>query len=93
MNNRIYKRLLLGLGFDCDDGHIRITKGQNFRLFGGSKKTHELMQEKAIKLNECLNKKKKSLDQIKPKEFYEIAEKIGLHVPKELRDEHEKGGK
>lgn len=80
MKNRIYKRLLLGLGFDCKDGHIRITKGDNFRLYGGSEETHEFMQEKAIKFNEQLDKKHKTLDGIDLKEFYDIAEKIGLKV-------------
>ncbi len=70
--------LLLGLGFDGSDGHIRITKGENFRLFGGSKETHGVMQEKAIKFNERLRKKGKQLDEINQEEFYEIAHKVGL---------------
>jgi len=84
MNNRIYRRLLLGLGFDCEDGHVRITKGKNFRLYGGSKKTHELMQEKAIKFNEELDKSRKTLDEIDIEEFYNIAGEVGLNVPKNL---------
>lgn len=78
-----YKKILLGLGFDCKDGHIRITKGKNFRLYGGSKETHEFMQEKAIKFNEQLVKKGKKLDEISKEEFYEIASKIGLKIPEE----------
>ncbi|MBN1353938.1 MAG: hypothetical protein JW994_04650 [Candidatus Omnitrophica bacterium] len=81
MNNRLYRKILLGLGFDCKDGHVRITKGANFRLYGGSKKTHELMQEKAIKFNEHLDKEHKTLDSLSKEEFKEIARKIGLHVP------------
>ena len=34
------KRLLLGLGFDCRDGIWRVTRGANFRLYGGSEDTH-----------------------------------------------------
>jgi len=83
MENRIYKKMLLGLGFDCKDGHVRITKGKNFRLYGGSRKTHELMQEKAIKFNEHLDKKRKTLNSISKKEFSDIAKKIGLQVPEE----------
>jgi len=74
------RSLLLGLGLDCDDGHIRITRGKNFRLYGGSIKTHEKMQEKALRFNEQLTKKKKSLEDISQEEFYEIADKIGLRV-------------
>ena len=50
--NRAYKKMLLGMGLDCKDGHVRVTKGKNFALLGGSEETHSQMQEKAIKLNE-----------------------------------------
>lgn len=76
------KKVLLGLGFDSKDGHVRITKGKNFRLYGGSEETHESMQEKAIKINEHLDKKRKTLDEISKDEFYDIAEKVGLNIPK-----------
>lgn len=76
--------MLLGLGFDCKDKHVRITKGKNFRLYGGSRQTHELMQEKAVKFNEYLDKRGKTLDEINVKEFYSIAHKIGLKIPKDL---------
>ena len=80
--NRAYRKVLLGLGFDCKDGHVRITKGNNFRLVGGSEETHEMMQEKAIKFNEQLDKRHKSLDDINEKEFREISNVIGLKVPR-----------
>lgn len=72
------KSLLLGLGFDCKDGHVRITRGKNFHLYGGSESTHNLMVEKAIKFNEQLDKSGKNLEQMNKKEFYDIADKIGL---------------
>lgn len=86
MSNRLYRKILLGLGLDCEDGHVRITKGKNFRLFGGSKQTHEIMQEKAIKFNEQLEKRRKSLDEINEKEFREIAKVVGLRIEKKLSD-------
>ncbi|MDD5439318.1 MAG: hypothetical protein PHS37_03935 [Candidatus Omnitrophica bacterium] len=92
MENRVYKRLLLGLGFDSNDGHVRITKGKNFRLYGGSEGTHDLMQEKAVKLNEYLDKRGKTLDEIKIEEFYDIAEKIGLKIAKDGHRKKKKGG-
>ncbi|MDP8235801.1 MAG: hypothetical protein P9M08_05420 [Candidatus Erginobacter occultus] len=75
------KSLLLGLGFDNQDGQRRITRGENFRLYGGSADTHSLMQEKAIKFNEQLKQKGKTLEEISRPEFKEIADKIGLHPP------------
>ena len=79
--NRLYERVLLGLGFDSKDGHVRITKGENFRLVGGSEETHEMMQEKAVKFNEQLDKRRKTLDDINEKEFHEISKEIGLKIP------------
>lgn len=76
------RRLLLGLGFDCKDGLWRVTRGPNYRLYGGSEDTHGEMQEKAVKLNEHLKKRKKTLDTVSPGEFMEIAEKIEMFKKK-----------
>jgi hypothetical protein len=81
--NRNYKKLLLGLGLDSKDGHIRMTKGENFRLVGGSEETHEMMQEKAIKFNEQLDKRHKRLEDIDDREFREISGAIGLKISEE----------
>ena len=80
---RLIKKILLGMGFDNKDGHVRVTKGKNFALLGGSEETHVEMQEKAIKLNEHLDKRRKTLDNISEKEFCDIASDIGLKVKKE----------
>jgi len=70
------KALLLGVGLDSQDGHVRITKGPNFRLVGGSRDTHEQMQETAIKFNEELDRRRKRLDDISPAEFVDIIHKV-----------------
>lgn len=69
--------MLLGLGLDSD-GHKRITTGPNFALLGGTKETHEVMTEKAIKINEKLNAKGKTLEQVSRAEFDDIAASVGL---------------
>ena len=74
------KKLLLGVGLNNQDGHTRVTAGANFRLVGGSAETHGVMQEKAIKLNEQLKRRGKTLDSVGREEFHEIADKIGLPV-------------
>jgi len=81
--NRIGKKILVGMGFDNEDGHVRVTNGKNFTLLGGSDDTHCEMQEKAIKLNEHLDKRRKTLDNISEKELRDIADDIGLKVRKE----------
>lgn len=72
------KRWLLGLGLDGTDGHVRITRGKNFRILGGSKETHEEMQEKVIKFNEEITKRHKTLDQLSRPEIEDIAHKVGM---------------
>lgn len=74
------KALLLGIGLDNQDGHKRITRGDNFHLVGGSEETHGVMQEKAIKVNEHLKRRGKTLETVSREEFHEIAEKIGMRV-------------
>lgn len=75
------KSVLLGLGFDCKDGHKRITRGRNFYVFGGSNSTHKKLQDKVLQFNDELKKRHKRLDEIEKKEFYDIATKIGLKEP------------
>ena len=52
---------MLGLGLDGTDGHTRLTRGENFVLYGGSAETHERMQETAIRFAEGLEKRGKAL--------------------------------
>jgi len=75
------RAMLLGLGLDGKDGHLRLTRGENFHLIGGSEETHECMQEKAIKFNEHLAKRKKELHEITPSEFHDIAGEVGMNRP------------
>lgn len=71
------KARILGLGLDSD-GHKRITSGENFTLVGGSQETHEVMTEKAIKLNEKLKARGKQLETVSNEEFDDIAHEVGL---------------
>lgn len=76
------KAVMIGVGLD-QDGHKRVTTGPNFALVGGSQDTHEQMTEKAIKINEKLERKGKSLDTVTHEEFDDIAQEVGLrrHEP------------
>jgi hypothetical protein len=75
------KALMLGVGLDSD-GHKRLTTGPNFVLAGGTQETHEVMTEKAIKINEKLAAKGKQLEEVSHEEFDEIAHSVGLHRQK-----------
>ena len=76
------KAIMLGIGLDSD-GHKRVTKGPNFALVGGTQETHEVMTEKAIKINEKLAAKGKQLHEVSRAEFEDIAHSVGLirHCP------------
>ncbi len=78
MSKRKKKAWLLGLGLDNKDGHTRVTTGDNFKLVGGSEETHGVMQEKAIKMNEHLKQRGKTLDEVSREEFHEIADKLDM---------------
>ena len=75
------KAVMLGVGLDSD-GHKRLTTGPNFLLAGGSEETHEVMTEKAIKINEKLAAKGKQLEEVSHDEFDEIAHSVGLQRDK-----------
>lgn len=62
----------MGVGLDNEDGHTRLTRGENFFLYGGSQDTHGRMQETAIKINEQLSRKGKRIEDCSPREFFDI---------------------
>ena len=67
---------LLGLAFDNDDGHTRLTRGKNFLLLGGSQDSHAVMQETAIKINERLDKEGKRLEDVSAAEIRDICREV-----------------
>ncbi len=71
--------LLLGIGLDNKDGHKRLTQGDNFVMAGGSEETHQRMTETAIKFNEKLAKKGKSLEDLSPEEFRDMMHDAADH--------------
>jgi hypothetical protein len=66
---------LLGLALDNEDGHKRITQGEQFVLLGGSEETHGRMTETVVKTFEELKRRHKRLETVEPKELAEILHK------------------
>jgi hypothetical protein len=66
---------LLGLGLDNDDGHRRITTGEQFAVLGGSAETHERMTETVVKTFEELKQRGKHLSEVRPVELADIIKK------------------
>ncbi|MBN2217236.1 MAG: hypothetical protein JW719_07655 [Pirellulales bacterium] len=68
---------LLGVGFDADDGQVRLTRGKNFALVGGSEQTHAVMQETAVKINEHIDREGKRLEELTAAEVRDICQQVG----------------
>ncbi|MDZ7617632.1 MAG: hypothetical protein U1E05_11540 [Patescibacteria group bacterium] len=67
---------MLGVAFDNDDGHTRLTRGDNFVLVGGSQETHSVMQETAVKINEHLARRGKRLEDASVPELRDICREV-----------------
>jgi hypothetical protein len=67
---------LLGLAFDAEDGHKRITRGENFLLAGGSEETHLFMRETIIKVNERLDESGKQLADVSVEELRDLIDDV-----------------
>lgn len=63
------KSAVLGLAFDAQDGHKRLTRGKDFVLAGGSEETHGRMQETMIKVTERLQDRGKRIADASPQEL------------------------
>ncbi|MFN4257768.1 MAG: hypothetical protein ACK4RK_00590 [Gemmataceae bacterium] len=66
----------VGVGLDNQDEQQRLTRAEHFVLIGGSKETHERMQETAIKFNEELDRRGKPLPETSVEEILEIFHEI-----------------
>ena len=76
---------VLGLGLDNEDGHVRITRSENFHLLGGSEETHEGMQEKCMKFDEKLRARGKQLESLGRDEFLDMAAECQMNVIDTIR--------
>ena len=70
---------LIGVGFDNDDGHKRITKGDEFFLVGGSQETHERLQDVAIHVTEALKSKGKRMQDAEVEEVIDLMHRAMDH--------------
>ena len=75
-NRTVKKSTLLGVAFDAEDGHKRITRGDNFLLCGGSDETHGVMQETVIKVNEQLTDRGRRLEDVSARELRDIFREV-----------------
>ncbi len=67
---------LLGVGFDTEDGHVRITQGENYDVLMGSDQSHEYIQQLLQKIEDGLNKKGIGLEDLSPEQLGELVQSI-----------------
>ncbi len=72
--------VLVGLAFDNQDDQTRITRGKNFLLCGGSSRSHAVMQETAVKINEQLDQRGKRLEEVSIEELRDICQDVRRSV-------------
>ncbi len=70
---------ILGVGLDNADGQTRVTRTGEMVLVGGSRETHERMQETAIRFGEALEMQGKKLPEVTVREAIDL-----------LREAHER---
>lgn len=71
---------LLGVGFDSEDSHIRITNGEKYDVIMGSEQSHEYLQQLLQKIEDGLKIKGLSLDDFTPDEFSKFVESIKYKI-------------
>ena len=67
---------LLGIGFDAEDGHVRITKGEGHDVLMGSEESHEYLQQLIKRIEDALQAQGITLDDIDPEEFGDFVSSI-----------------
>jgi hypothetical protein len=63
---------ILGVGLDGSDGQTRVTRTEEMVLVGGSRETHERMQETAVRFTEGLEKRGKTLPEASVREVLDL---------------------
>ena len=67
---------LLGVGFDNEDGHVRITKGEKYDVLMGSDESHEYIQQLIEKIECELKARHLGLDDLTPDELSELVSSL-----------------
>jgi hypothetical protein len=62
----------LGVGLDNQDEHRRVTQSEHFLLVGGSEEAHERMQDTALKFDEALKRRGKTLKETSAEEALDL---------------------
>jgi hypothetical protein len=78
MNDRSGKKIirLLGVGFDAQDGHVRITQGDQYDVIMGSDESHEYLRKLIQKIESKIGESGLSLNDLTPEKLTELVESL-----------------
>lgn len=71
------RSILLGLGFDGEDGHTRVSRVESSVVIGGSHSTHEQLSDSVLSFQDVLSRYGRRLEDLSPQEYYQIVSEIG----------------
>ena len=63
---------LLGVGFDNDDGHIRITRSDKSQIYMGSNESHHALQKICLDIEKAVCSSGRKLSDYTPEEFMSL---------------------
>ena len=67
---------LLGVGFDTEDGHIRITQADVYQVLMGSGETHTELQNICRRIDESIKASGRVLSDYSPEEFLKMVQEL-----------------
>jgi hypothetical protein len=67
---------LLGVGFDTEDGQIRITQADEYHVIMGSGETHKELHKICHRINQSIKESGKKLTDFSPEEFMELIKEL-----------------
>lgn len=73
MENKKIVRLV-GIGFDAEDQHVRLTHGNHYDIWMGSEESHVYLQKLMERIDQALLEKGKVLNEITPSELSAIVQ-------------------
>jgi hypothetical protein len=67
---------LLGVGFDTEDGHIRVTQSDVYHVLMGSGETHTELQNICRRIDESIKASGRVLSDYSPEEFLKMFQEL-----------------
>jgi len=67
---------LLGVGFDTEDGQIRITQADAYHVLMGSGETHKELQNICHRIEEAIKSSERTLSDYSPEEFMNLVKEL-----------------